>query len=109
VSCGDVVVKKGDHPPLKIVISHNDKRGAFPPEVARPMFNAMGLSPGIQLYLIFLEALRMQHFGFNVGVEVVILNTPDPDRWIPFQFWGNDVVVASWVFKRQSSDAGRFG
>jgi hypothetical protein len=34
VSCSDVVMKKGNHPPLKVVVSHNDKRSAFPPEVA---------------------------------------------------------------------------
>jgi hypothetical protein len=55
-----MVVKKGNHPPLKVVVSHNDERGALLPEVARLMFDAMGSAPGIQLDLVLLEALRMQ-------------------------------------------------
>jgi hypothetical protein len=53
------LLKKGNHPPLKIVVSHNDKRGAFSPEVTRLMFDAMGFAPAVQLDLIFLEALCM--------------------------------------------------
>jgi hypothetical protein len=108
VSCGDMVMKKGNHPPLKIVVSHNDKRGAFPPKVARPMFNAVGSSPGIQLYLIFLEALRMQNLSFDVGVEVVVLNTVNPNWGVGIRGEGVQVLPTSRVVERQGPNAGWF-
>jgi hypothetical protein len=93
-------VKKGNHPPLKIVVSHNDKRGAFPPEVARPMFNAVCTAPAVQLDLVLFKTLRMQNLSFDVCVEVVILNTSDPYRGIRFYIRGVSVVIAGRVVER---------
>jgi hypothetical protein len=95
-----MVVKKGNHPPLKIVVSYNDKRGAFPPEVARPMFDAVCAAPAVQLDLILFEALRMQNLSFNVGIDVVVLNTSNPHRGICVRVCHIGVVIASRVVKR---------
>jgi hypothetical protein len=39
MSCRNVIVKKGNHPPLKVIVSHNDEGIALPPEISWPMFN----------------------------------------------------------------------
>jgi hypothetical protein len=59
VSYSNMVVKKGNHPPLKVVVSHNDKRGALSPEVIGVVLNAMHSVPLVQLVLVLLEALCM--------------------------------------------------
>jgi hypothetical protein len=108
VSCSNMVVKKGNHPPLKVIVSHNNKRGALPPEVARPMFNAMGSMPGIQLYLVFLETLGMQYLSLDVGIDVIIINVSDPKWGFYVHVWNIGVVVTHRVVKGQGLDMGWF-
>jgi hypothetical protein len=69
------IVKQGKYPPLKIVVSHNDEGVALPPKVARAMFNVELGAPSFENWLIFRNTLQMDYIGFNVGIQVVILNT----------------------------------
>jgi hypothetical protein len=78
-SCGRVV-KEGKHPPLKIVVSHNDKGIAFPPEVARAMFDIKLGLPTIEKRAISFDGLEVYNLCFDVSIQVVILDTVDLDE-----------------------------
>ena len=101
VSCSDMVVKKGNHPPLKIVVSHNDKRGAFPPEVSGSMFYSMCFAPAIELDLILLEALHVQNLSFNVSIDVFIINISNPNWGLNIHTWDISALFAGRIVKKE--------
>jgi hypothetical protein len=76
------VVKEGKHPPLKVVISHNDEGIAFPPEVAGAMFDIKLSSPTIKERVVFLDSLEVYNLGFDVSVQIVVLDAVNLDEVI---------------------------
>jgi hypothetical protein len=68
-------MKKGKHPLLKIIVSHNDKGIALRPEVARAMFNVVLCMPAFQNRMVFQDPLKVDDIGFNISIQVIILNT----------------------------------
>jgi hypothetical protein len=79
--CGRVV-KEGKHPPLKVIVSHNDEGIAFPPEVARAMFDIKLGPPIIKKRAVLLDGLEVYNLGFDVSIQIVILDTVDLDESI---------------------------
>src|SRR6266850_1815011 len=70
-------MKFGCYPPLKIVVSHNNKGLVFPLEATGAVFHVIGTAPGIQLCAVLLKSLCMQDFCFDVIVDVVVINVCD--------------------------------
>jgi hypothetical protein len=81
------VVKEGKHPPLKVVVSHNDEGVAFPPEVTRAVFNIKLGPPTIEEGAVFLDGLEVYNLCFNVSIQVVILDTIHLD----------EITVVPWI------------
>jgi len=71
-------MKKGNHPPFKVIVSHNDKGGAFSPEISRSMFDVVCSAPHVQGVLVFLESLHMQDVSFDVSIDIFIINICHP-------------------------------
>jgi hypothetical protein len=108
VSCSDMVVKKGNHPPLKIIVSHNNKRGAFPPKIARLVVDVMHVMPANQWNLILLEALCMQNLSFNVCVDIFIVNVLNLYRGLNIHVWDISAFLAGGIFKEDGPYMGWF-
>jgi hypothetical protein len=80
MACRGRVVKEGKHPPLKVVVSHNDEGVAFPPEVAGTVFNIKLGPPTIEEGAVFLDGLEVYNLCFDVSIQVVVLDTVDLDE-----------------------------
>jgi hypothetical protein len=78
-SCGGVV-KEGKHPPLKVVISHNDESIAFPSKVAGAMFDVKLGPPTFKERAVFLDGLEVYNLCFDVSVQIIILDTVNLDE-----------------------------
>jgi hypothetical protein len=73
-------VKEGKHPPLKVVVSHNDEGVAFPPEVARAMFNIKLGPPTFEEGAVVRDGLEVYNLCFDISIQVVVLNTVNLDE-----------------------------
>ena len=69
------------HPPLKVVVSHNDEGVAFLPEVARVMFNIKLGPPTFQERAVLLDGLEVYNLCFDVSIQVVVLDAVDLDKF----------------------------
>jgi hypothetical protein len=74
------IVKQGKHPPLKIIVSHNDEGITLPPEVAWAMFDIELSMPAFGNWPIFGNALQVDDVSFDISIQVIILNTVDLDE-----------------------------
>src|SRR6266850_3088687 len=70
-------MKFGCYPPLKTVVSHNDKGSVFPLEAAGAIFHIICAAPSVQLGAILWKSLCMQDFCFDIIVRVLIINVCD--------------------------------
>ena len=77
VSSREGVMKKLNYPPPKVIISHNDKSIALPPEATGPVFHIISSVPGFQLGMVHWPSLHMQHLSFDVVVEDLVLYVGD--------------------------------
>jgi hypothetical protein len=94
-------VKEGKHPPLKVVVSHNDEGIAFPPEVARTVFNIKLGPPTLEERAVLLNGLEVYNLCFNVGIQVVVLDTVNLDEitfvpWIILFFIGEPCRIETY-------------
>jgi hypothetical protein len=73
-------VKEGKHPPLKVVVSHNDEGIAFPPEVARAMFDIKLGPPTFEKRAVLWDGLEVYNLCFDISIQIVVLDTVDLDE-----------------------------
>ena len=81
------VVKEGKHPPLKVVVSHNDEGVTFLPEVTRAMFDIKLGPPTFEERAVFLDGLEVYNLCFDVSIQVVVLDTIHLD----------EITVVPWI------------
>src|SRR6266850_4572042 len=70
-------MKFGCYPPLKTVISHNNKGGVLPPESAGVILYIICAAPSLQLGAVLLKSLRMQDFCFDIIICIFIIDVHD--------------------------------
>jgi len=97
-------MKFGCYPPLKIVVSHNNKGMVFPLEAARAVFHIIGAVLGVQLGMILLESLHVQDFGFNIVIQVIVVNIRDSHYGLNVPF-GIISALRTYGIKANSSSS----